>query len=331
VSVVETKTVAAQGLRRGERVRLRSLAEIEASLDEQGRTKLLPFMREMLAYRGRILEVASRADKTCDTINLVGCTRQMSDTVHLTGARCDGSAHGGCQALCLLFFKESWLERVPEGEDAAYDVGAEAARADVLGERLDAYAHAAPDHYRCQATQLLDATTPLKGVGHYVKDIQTRNVPWRKFAKGIAKAAVNRYQTLSEYHLPPRFRFKDGHRLPDMRGAVRDGRWPDQPVELRPGDLVEVRSRGEIRETLDENQRNRGLWFDEEMTALCGQRGRILYRVERLIDERTGRMLTIKKDLYIVAGMLACEGLYHKLCTRSVMAMMRASWLRRLE
>ena len=51
--------------------------------------------------------------------------------------------------------------------------------------------------------------------------------------------------------------------------------------------------------------------------------------MERLIDEKTGRMLRIKKDLYVVAGMVGCQGIYHKLCTRSVIAMMREAWLAR--
>ena len=36
----------------------------------------------------------------------------MHNTVHLRRTRCDGAAHGGCQAACLLFWKEAWLERV---------------------------------------------------------------------------------------------------------------------------------------------------------------------------------------------------------------------------
>jgi hypothetical protein len=92
---------------------------------------------------------------------------------------------------------------------------------------------------------------------------------------------------------------------------------------------VEVRSKDEILRTLDANQRNRGLWYDEEMTSLFGKRGRVVHKVERLIDEKTGRMLKVKKDLFIVAGM-TCEGTYHKLCTRAVMSMMREAWLRRV-
>src|SRR4051794_17968284 len=33
--------------------------------------------------------------------------------------RCDGSAHGGCQAGCRLYWKEAWLRRVDASEPAA--------------------------------------------------------------------------------------------------------------------------------------------------------------------------------------------------------------------
>src|SRR5215470_14683966 len=35
----------------------------------------------------------------------------MTNSVHLEGVRCDGSGHDGCQASCLIFWKESWLKR----------------------------------------------------------------------------------------------------------------------------------------------------------------------------------------------------------------------------
>ena len=38
----------------------------------------------------------------------------MTNAVHLEGLRCDGAGHDGCQAGCLLFWKESWLKRVDQ-------------------------------------------------------------------------------------------------------------------------------------------------------------------------------------------------------------------------
>jgi hypothetical protein len=332
VTAVDTTSKTTETLRRGDRVRLRSLPEIEASLDAEGRTEALPFMRELLPLLRTTMRVASRADKTCDTLNMAGCSRQMTDTVHLEGVRCDGSAHGGCQAYCLLFFKEQWLERVAEHEPELPKQGPLDVPETALVQRLDDYAHPSPGYYRCQATQLLEATEPLRGNWqHFLRDVTTRNVPIGKFTRGLFWSVVNRYQQISYFHFPEALRFRGGHPLPDVRGTVRDGRFPvGEPLNLQAGELIEVRTLDEIKATLDDDQRNRGLWFDEEMADLCGKRGRVLYRVERLIDEKTGRMLKITKDLYVVAGMVSCQGIYHKLCTRNAIAMMREAWLKRV-
>src|SRR5207249_4789374 len=105
-------------LKRGDWVEVRSREEILATLDDRARLDGLPFMPEMLRFCGRCLRVASRADKTCDTIETYR-SRRMRDTVHLEGAYCDGSAHAGCQASCLTFWKEPWLKR--SGPPAARD------------------------------------------------------------------------------------------------------------------------------------------------------------------------------------------------------------------
>src|SRR6185503_9144504 len=88
-------------------VEIRSKAEILATLDKSGRFEGLPFMPEMLAFCGKRFRVYKRAHKTCDTVNKTG-GRRMNAAVHLEGLRCSGEAHGGCQAACLLFWKEAW-------------------------------------------------------------------------------------------------------------------------------------------------------------------------------------------------------------------------------
>ncbi len=100
-------------LRPGDWVLVRSEAEILATLDDRGTLDDLPFMPEMLAHCGQRYRVFKRADKTCDTVKWSGL-RRMERTVHLDMLRCDGSAHQGCQAGCLMFWKEAWLHRADQ-------------------------------------------------------------------------------------------------------------------------------------------------------------------------------------------------------------------------
>ena len=44
---------------------------------------------------------------------------------------------------------------------------------------------------------------------------------------------------------------------------------------------------------MDDKGRNRGLGMCEEMTRCCGHEAEVRYRVDRIIDERTGNMLEL--------------------------------------
>src|SRR5258706_6421399 len=98
-------------LRPGDVVRVRSRGEIEATLDASGTLDGLPFMAEMAEYCGRIFRVHRRVDKINDMRHKTGL-RRMHDSVTLTGVRCSGSHHGGCQAECQILWKDSWLRRL---------------------------------------------------------------------------------------------------------------------------------------------------------------------------------------------------------------------------
>src|ERR1700741_3293871 len=98
-------------LHAGEWVEVRSKEDILATLDDNGRLEMLPFMPEMFQYCGLRFQVQKRAHKTCDPPSGMQA-RRMKDAVHLGDLRCGGESHGGGQAGCLIFWKERWLRRV---------------------------------------------------------------------------------------------------------------------------------------------------------------------------------------------------------------------------
>src|SRR6267142_5555237 len=100
-------------LQAGELIEVRSVNEILTTLDQTGRLNAMPFMPEMLEYCGKRFRVHKVAHKTCDNIQPWNM-RTVKNAVHLTGLRCDGQAHGGCDAGCLIFWHEAWLKRVEE-------------------------------------------------------------------------------------------------------------------------------------------------------------------------------------------------------------------------
>jgi hypothetical protein len=325
-------------LRRGELVTVRPAAEILATLDENASLDQLPFMPEMLQYCGRTFPVYRRADKTCDTIEAKGL-RLMTNTVHLPDLRCDGSAHGGCQAGCLLFWNEAWLTRSSIEASGPDEPLKNATALSPEDEELLARStrraggtqeSSTPDVYSCQATRLLEASAPLAwwNVSQYARDLRTGNVGLFGLVHGLTVFLFNKYQGFSKRFLPPRLRIREGKWYPFVYGKLKQT--PSAVLDLQPGELVEVKSKEEILATLNAEGRNRGLLFDSEMLKYCGQRARVLRRVERILDERTGRMLTLPRDCIILEG-VACQSDYHRFCPRAIYHYWREIWLRRVE
>ena len=329
------------GLRPGDLVEVRSEQEILATLDENGTVSGLPFMPEMLAYCGQRLRVFKRADKTCDTLHYSG-SRRLYDAVHLETARCSGEAHGGCQAQCLLFWKEAWLKRVsatPERGARALPV-ADQPRCD--RQRLVAATQHprgpgdAEPRYRCQATDLLLASSPMAwwDVRQYVRDVLSGNVGILDVVRALAfrafqlllrlrgyRATMWVYNRLQAWGLVRPYPFASG---------VLD-KTPHATLDLTPGELVRVKSHQEILATVDRRNRNRGLSFDPEMVRYCGSERRVVARVERIVDERTGRMVTLSNDCLILEGAICCAEYSSKrlFCPRSLYPFWREAWVTR--
>lgn len=329
-------------LRVGDVVEVRGAAEILATLDERGELDGLPFMPEMLRFCGQRLVVHKVAHKLCDTIERSGL-RRMDGAVHLAGARCDGAAHGGCQTACSLYWKEEWLRRVDPGDalrNGAAPSAEEAAREEQARRRLEELLAAntrrppGPDgevRYRCQATELLRAAPerlPFRDLRQYVWDVRTGNADVLATLRGILIGLFNRFQHLSSRVLPPWLRIKGGLRWGFVKGTAA-GPTPTAHLGLKPGELVRVKPKEEILPTLNKDLLNRGLGFEEEMARYCGQVARVAARVERCIDERTGRMLRMKNPCIVLEGVV-CAGVYNLNCPREFVPFWREIWLERV-
>ena len=330
-------------LRAGELVEIRSESEILATLDNKGELDAQPFMPEMLAFCGQRVRVAKRADKTCDTIERSG-GRRMINTVHLEDLRCDGQGHGGCQAGCFLFWKEAWLKRVgePQRPEPARPEATRTSpdRARILAATCVTTADpSAEPRYRCQATELRRASSPLAwwDVRQYVRDVRCGNVGVRDvmgaFAFWIFRQAlkVGGYRALI-YLYNQLQRRRGGTPYPFLAGTIRE-KTPRATLGLVEGELVRVKPFEEILKTIDVENRNRGLRFDAEMVKFCGEIHPVRSRVERIIDEKTGRMLKFSNDCIILDGAV-CPALVSSkrlFCPRSIFPYWREIWLERVE
>jgi hypothetical protein len=318
------KSLIKRKFRKGELVRIRSAEEILSTLDSDGTVDGLLFMPEMLQFAGREFRVRSSAHKTCDGAAEI---RQMDNTVHLEGLRCDGSAHGGCQAACPLFWREEWITPASEPQPFASAMTDEAVLATLMPKTRRTN-ESGESVYRCQATDVRRASRPLSQYDprQYVRDLTSGNITLRVFLVGLTVHAFKKYQLMSERVLPRRLRIHGGKPYPFYQGTGTGTRTPI--VDVAPGELVEIRKKDEIMPTLGPDNRNRKMWFDPEMLPHCGKRAPVNRHVQRIIDEATGKM--IKLGDCVVLDNVVCQGIYHRFCPRELDVYWRSAWLRTL-
>ena len=339
------------GLRAGDLIEVRSKEEILQTLDKRGRLEGLPFMPQMFQYCGKRFKVYKRAHKTCDTIafNWDSPGRSLPDGIHLN-LRCSGEAYGGCQAACLIFWKEQWLKRVNSPVEIEVPIPRErvaeatCSEDDVSkGTRAPGLAPNDVTIYTCQATQLLQYTRPLRwwDPRQYLEDYTSGNASLWRIIRGSLYVCYY-YGSLAftrKFGAPARWAydtfqsFWGGLPFPRHRGRLPNGLpAPTVTLNLRAGEFVRVKSYEEILQTINSENKNRGMAFDGEMMPFCGQVFRVRNRVEKFIDEKTGKMKILQTPAVILDNVF-CGARYsgHRMfCPRSIYSWWREIWLERV-
>lgn len=295
----------------GDQVQVRAWESIARTLDSRGMVDQLPFMPEMLKFCGHRFTVSKRIERTCEETQ--GGMRRMRNAVFLEDLRCDGSAHGGCQKGCRIFWKEAWLEEIHE-RGASFRKAAESRPTPSLPLGVQ------DGRYTCQSTELIRATSYLSFLdfGVYFRDIRARTYTPLRLGRILAYALYLRLRWL----------------VARRSYRILEGRRASTPVEilaLEPGEWVQVKTKEEIRATLDQNGKNHGLAFTVEMMRFCGGTFRVLRRLDKMIQEPTHKLIEVRNTV-ILEGVI-CDGC-HILrggCPRDNYHFWREIWLRRVQ
>jgi hypothetical protein len=327
-------------LRAGDIVEVRSLREILATLDADGTLEAMPFMPEMVKYCGQRFRVTKRAHKTCNTVNNTGGAR-IASAVHLEDVRCDGAGHGGCQAACLMFWKEAWLKPVDGPLPAATPPetsSSPAALPEEWSRSIDRSNSTERVRYRCQITDLPRYTTRIWwwDLRQYVEDITSGNLTFRQFVRGTTFAMFRMYMAHGRgYRIKMALynwlqRLRGGHPFPFVTGTLQ--KTPHLELHLEPGEWVRVREFQDIVATLDTKSKNRGLGFDtREMRQHCRKSFQVKERIHRIINEKTGEMMNFANPCITLVGVY-CTGETTQtrlFCPRAITPYWREIWLER--
>jgi len=295
----------------GELVRIRSLEEIAATLDAHGCLDGLPFMPEMAKYCGTTGTVFRYVDKVYDYGGRKDL-RRMKDAVLVAGLRCDGSAHDGCQARCYLLWKTAWLT-------AADAPAAVSAKTSIdLGPTF--VKQGEEKKYVCQFTELVRASSRMspRDPRRDLRPLIGGNVTIAAFAVAMLTRLFNVAQ-----------RLRGGIGFPANKPSSTTTS-PRTDLNLQPGEVVRVREPERIFETLDRVGKNRGLWFDRDMLKHTKQQFKVLARVDRIIDDASGRMRPMKTPCIVLDGVDA-SGEVLGFCPQHDLVFWREAWLERSE
>jgi hypothetical protein len=274
----------------------------------------MPFMPEMLPFCGRRFQVALRAERTCVYPPQMPF-RRLRDCVTLRGVGCDGGSHGGCQLGCTIYWKEAWLRPVRGPLSAGTPAAAASPVAVGPARELPVMRDPSSGSYFCQGTDLLGATQPGEPMwrpGQYVRLLKVRTFTMRELVAMYLRPGIRKARRIV--------------RAIDPR-PKRESRDPGHVLGLQPGDWVRIKSREEIERTLDATRKHRGLPFSGAMYESCGRQMQVRARVERILNETTGKMIHVHDTVILEASI--CDRYLG--CARGMPLLWREAWLDRSE
>jgi hypothetical protein len=201
--------------------------------------------------------------------------------------------------------------------------------------------------FSCQTTRLPEFTEPLRwwDFRQYLEDWLSGNVRAVTLLRGAAyvtfvwlvdlagRVSYTLYRSLIRFYDSMQH-LRGGTPYPRLSGRIPVGRpTPARDLGLQPGDWVQVLPFDLLRNTLNERNRTRGMYFDAECVPFCGKRYRVRALVHRIIDERTGKMIILKGANVSLEG-VACRGRYgdrRMQCPRAIIPIWKETWLERCE
>ena len=276
-------------------------------------------MPEMLKYCGRVLPVTQRADATCAGNGLSGAWRTRSTCGTI---RCDGSFHDGCQAACLMYWKEAWLERAEDAVPAPTRAELER-RASRRSSRRRWSRPRAIKRRRRDSLSLPGDGDPERPPSRCA--CANRTVPARAAATGSGRRssrawsieAINQWQAFSRAGCRHGCRSPAAAGIPFVHRKARRRARRRRAASSTCSPAISCGSRASERSSPRSTRTTR--------TAACtsitrwrgtaGETRACRARVDRLIEESNGEMIEIKSDCILLEGVV-CTADYHLFCTR---------------
>ncbi len=311
----------------GDWVRVKSYREIERTLDDEGAFDGCQFTEPMARYCSGEFHVQKRVELYFDELQFRRL--RCRNVVLLDEPVCDGSVHPdgrGCDRSCQFFWKTEWLEKIPEDERGDPVATPSAPGGSEIKFR---------DHGSLNQCQIM--TTGAGGWEPWTWKLRRRM--WvltsraRNIYRHLTRIVPDRKFSLVHSPLPHCQPWETKHATRDSPLAVEiettaETLWNT----VRPGDLVRVRRKVEIDQTLDDRGYHKGCYFMPSMAHYYEQHFRVLRRVSLFYDEALGKLVQCR-NLVALDGAF-CDGSGNPAtsgCDRMCFAFWRTEWLEPVE
>jgi len=167
---------------------------------------------------------------------------------------------------------------------------------------------------RCQTDTVFAGSYPVSWLS-----INFRKLKWWLANRGLIPTLQKMF-SLAKRTLVPGFLL---HRPTKPQTAYLQ----QVPLNLQPGELIEVKSEQEIAESLAADKTTCGLAFMDPMRSYCGKRMRVYKRVNHILCEFGGGERKLKHTVLLEGAI--CDG-REQACDRSCFFFWREAWLRRI-
>lgn len=121
--------------------------------------------------------------------------------------------------------------------------------------------------------------------------------------------------------------WQNGQKHPD--NAAKEMSFSGELLNLKAGEWVKVRSKEQIRATLDEEGKLKGCSFLNVMLPYCGTTQRVFKPVVRFVDERNYKIKNVR-GIVLLEGVMCSGTEFYGNCDRSCLFFWREEWLERL-
>ena len=175
----------------------------------------------------------------------------------------------------------------------------------------------------CQLRWMDDALAPLSAIEEAFRFVRAKAMGLRRRANAVlarvTKTEPEPYGGRMNWEEQ-----EDGTSAPEIPRRIHKG--------FKAGDLIEVLTPEEIRETLDDSGKNGGLKFLRPMEEYCGRRFRVLKPVRQILDEHNHVMQKINRTVILEGGICHGTGIYGREgCDRSCFFFWKDVWLKKVD